>query len=520
MKDFVNKIDAEKVATLSKALALIGVAFAVVLIAGSLVIRENNVPLLGALPPGDTAKIADALQGAGIPYTLQSGTIHVARSARYDAMLKLAENGLPKSPVKGYEILNELGSFTTSSKMFDATFLRAKEGELARTISAANHISSARVHISKEPAAIGGRSLTVKASVFVIPKTSISQSQANTIRFLVSSSVPGLDITNVALSDNDGNLWGSDSQKDSAIDAQKIEANLSLKALRLLESHVGKGNARVEVTVDRSVETQRTSEKIVKPREKVEISVLAEKQSETSSAPARGVGVASNLPDGAANGESNASGQSNHINNQRINYDYSTLSRDTEKESGDISRISAAVLINSNSVEPENFDSALISDIVSSALGLREIRGDKISVALLPFAAATEQVQPTAVAPGVLSDFDATSVSIVAITLFFASGLILIIFRQIKNLATPSTNQPQLDNSSGHIPTIFDGDSYVDSSAHRDELPPIDHGFVNAEESSNQHSIDDLQVLIEEKTPETLEILGTWLNPASEKKGA
>ena len=49
--------------------------------------------------------------------------------------MALAAKGLPAGGPAGYEILDNLSGFGTTSQMFDAAYWRAKEGELARTIT-------------------------------------------------------------------------------------------------------------------------------------------------------------------------------------------------------------------------------------------------------------------------------------------------------------------------------------------------------------------------------------------------
>ena len=56
-------------------------------------------------------------------------------AARDRIRMALAAKGLPAGGPAGYEILDNLSGFGTTSQMFDAAYWRAKEGELARTIT-------------------------------------------------------------------------------------------------------------------------------------------------------------------------------------------------------------------------------------------------------------------------------------------------------------------------------------------------------------------------------------------------
>ena len=62
--------------------------------------------------------------------------------------MDLAAQNLPQQGGAGYEILDEMSGFSTTSQMFDAAYWRAKEGELARTILSIPSVRSARVHLT------------------------------------------------------------------------------------------------------------------------------------------------------------------------------------------------------------------------------------------------------------------------------------------------------------------------------------------------------------------------------------
>ena len=79
----------------------------------------------------------------------------------------LAGQGLPANSGTGYELLDGLSGFGTTSQMFDAAYWRAKEGEIARTILANPLIRAARVHIAQAPTKAFQPEQKAKASVTV-----------------------------------------------------------------------------------------------------------------------------------------------------------------------------------------------------------------------------------------------------------------------------------------------------------------------------------------------------------------
>jgi flagellar M-ring protein FliF len=130
--------------------------------------------------------VVAALEQRGVPYEVRGGAILVPMAQRDALRMTLASEGLPPNSVQGYELLDGLSGFGTTSQMFDAAYWRAKEGELARTIVASPDIASARVHIANSTANPFQRDVTPSASVSVTTTgQGLSPVQARALRHLV-----------------------------------------------------------------------------------------------------------------------------------------------------------------------------------------------------------------------------------------------------------------------------------------------------------------------------------------------
>ena len=70
----------------------------------------NQTPVYAGLAEGDKAAVADALQAAGIPYSIDrdSGNIDVAEDDVHKARMMLAGQGLPKAAPGGDAVLSSL----------------------------------------------------------------------------------------------------------------------------------------------------------------------------------------------------------------------------------------------------------------------------------------------------------------------------------------------------------------------------------------------------------------------------
>ena len=124
------------------------VMFSAVLMLARIASTPGMSLLFAGLESGPAGEIVSALEQRGVRYDVRGGSIFVDAARRDELRMTLASEGLPSGSAKGYELLDGLSGFGTTSRMFDAAYWRAKEGELARTIVSHSSISSARVHIA------------------------------------------------------------------------------------------------------------------------------------------------------------------------------------------------------------------------------------------------------------------------------------------------------------------------------------------------------------------------------------
>ena len=111
-------------ATLAMFLAILGLAR----LAGT----PNMALLYSGLDGTAAGDVVTALDAQGVTYEVRGDAIYVDESLRDNLRMVLAGQGLPATGGTGYELLDSLSGFGTTSQMFDAAYWRAKEGELAR----------------------------------------------------------------------------------------------------------------------------------------------------------------------------------------------------------------------------------------------------------------------------------------------------------------------------------------------------------------------------------------------------
>lgn len=110
--------------------------FAAILALSSIASRPSLSLLYAGLSGDSAGQVLAALDQQGVSYEVRGELIYVEGAQRDALRMALASQGLPATGGSGYELLNSLSGFGTTSQMFDAAYWRAKEGELARTIAA------------------------------------------------------------------------------------------------------------------------------------------------------------------------------------------------------------------------------------------------------------------------------------------------------------------------------------------------------------------------------------------------
>ncbi|MEN8872617.1 MAG: flagellar basal-body MS-ring/collar protein FliF, partial [Pacificibacter sp.] len=350
---------------------------------------------LDASTAGDVVK---TLETRGVAYDIRGGSIFVPNTQRDELRMTLASEGLPANSSSGYELLDSLTGFGTTSQMFDAAYWRAKEGELARTIVSSAQIQTARVHIANPSSQPFKRQIAATASVTVTANSGrISGERAKALKYLVASAVAGLSAEDVAVIDGrSGAVISGDDHMSGAAQGTDREKELKQNIEHLLEARVGVGRAIVEVSVENETDHETIVETKFDPEGRVAIS--SEIEENTTSSSDRGgnaVTVASNLPagDGAQTGEASSN---NSTTRERINYEVSEMRRELQRSPGAIKRLTVAVLV--DGIRTENADTqaaewqprtdselAALRELVASVVGFDEARGDVITIKTMEF---------------------------------------------------------------------------------------------------------------------------------------
>ena len=504
--------------------ATIGV-FVAVLGLARLATQPGMALLYAGLEGAQAGEVIQALDQRGIAYEVRGDAIYVDATRRDETRMGLAAQGLPTNSAAGYEMLDGLTGFGTTSQMFDAAYWRAKEGELARTIMASPHVRFARVHISQGATQPFRRAEQGSAAVTVTPAAGpLTPPQAQALRFLVASAIAGLGPENVTVIDSNGGLVVGGEEGPATVAADRAE-QLRRNVQRLLEARVGLGRAVVEVNIDTVTDRETITERLIDPSTRTAVSQETEQRNNTSS-DTRGsaVSVASNLPDGDAAPGDGRSESREQSSRERIAWEVSQTSRAVERGPGAIRRLSVAVLLDGVrspgadgtpqwAPRPEEELSAL-RELVASAVGFDAARGDVITLRSLQF----EPVADMGGTPGVaswLAMLDVMGLIRLAALALVALFLALFVLRPIlrgngggDSGGGGSDNRLE-DLALPGFPTMLPMSPALTGE--------IDGDFSGGGGESSSDPVERMRQLIAERQDETLEILRSWMEEPEER---
>jgi flagellar M-ring protein FliF len=438
-------------------------------------------PLFTSLTAKESGEVINTLTAAGIPYRLDNNTggVLVPGEKVYQARLKLAEQGLPKSSGFGLEIIEGEAGLGTSQFIEGARYHHALETELGRTIASLQPVQSARVHLAvpKSTVFLGKRQApTASVLLQLYPGRSLEQNQVSAIVHLVASSIPELEASRVTVVDQRGRLLNSpDDAKDNALSARqldylrRIEDGYVERIEGLLAPMLGPGRVRATVTADVDFAEREETQEIFDPAATAVRSEQVAEDRRSGDALAGGIpgalsnqppptvaqpspaAVAANAPaDQAAAAMAPATSASESIRRTR-NFEVDRTLTHTRQAVGTIRRLSVAVLVDekrttaadgtvtTTRLSPEEL--ADLTRLVRDAVGFNEQRGDSVSLSNVAF--YQDPAPGAAEEPGLFASPAVQSIGRQALAAALILGVALVLVRPLlKALAGSGTAIP------------------------------------------------------------------------------
>lgn len=362
--------------------------------------REGQVVLYRHLTPEDLAASSAELSRAGIPHETREerGILLVPEGMVAHARMVLAEAGLPRTgtfPVPGFELFDRT-SLMTSDFLQRTQYLRALQGELARSIMTLTPISHVRVHLTvPEPTIFEEQRQPATASVIIAlkPGRLLSPSQVKAIVFLVARSVEGLRPENIVIVDTKGQLlWSGEEGDFLGLETAgaylrlrwQVERALKQRLQRLLDETLGVGKAVAQVSVELETEKRESQSESFLPQNgqgqgvAVRERIVTESYQAKGQSPAQGVaGTTSNLQLLPPPSPPLLLGGNYTKQIQEREYRLSRKVERMEKVPGAIKRLSVSVLVKKDLSEKER---GALEKAIASAVGIDPRRGDTVTL--------------------------------------------------------------------------------------------------------------------------------------------
>ncbi|MFA5384603.1 MAG: flagellar basal-body MS-ring/collar protein FliF [Eubacteriales bacterium] len=367
----------------------VGVIFCV-FFAYILLNHTSYAPLFTGLDPNEAGSMVEKLKEQNVPYRLsdQGKTILVPEKQVYETRIGLASSGA-LGQGEGFELFDQTKLGITDFEQ-QVQYQRALQEELRRTITQLDEVEQARIHLVLPQKSVFIEQESPSSASIVLklkPMVVLKPNQIKGIVDLAVGSVEGLKPENVHVVDTNGNVL--DVEEKSSIAGGMMEQHqvktsyenaMEKRIQTMLEKIFGMGKTVVMVTADLDFNKQEIQADTYQQGPIVSEQLIKENVSSSES---------SGVPGTTSNSE--VSQQTENGKTPRIETirNYQPISRQEKiyPAVGNLQRLSIAVAVDarlSQDIEQQ------ITNVVSSAAGLNQSRGDQLTISTLAFDKSSE----------------------------------------------------------------------------------------------------------------------------------
>ncbi len=389
--------------------AILGAGAGAAAILVAILLRVGGQPtslLYANLDLKEAGQITAQLDQSGVKYEVKGdgSTIFVDRDKVASTRLLLSGKGLPTSGSVGYEIFDSAPALGQTDFVQTLNRQRALEGELARTIRSIQGVSFVRVHLVLPRHQLFEEDAEQPSASILIATGAgrVGAEQVRAIRNLVAGAVPELKPERVSITDQQGELLAAEG--DGAVDGAgggertQVEERIRRTVKDIVEGVVGPGHARVQVTADVDMAAVTTQSEHFDPDGQVVRSTQTsdEKSNELKANPAGATSASQNVPGAAPPASGSGDTSNTGKQDETTNYEISKTTTTEVRQPGQVKRLSVAVAVDGTTAAPVHGhpgpytprtaeEMRRIEQLVRSAMGYDDKRGDQLSVVNVPF---------------------------------------------------------------------------------------------------------------------------------------
>ncbi|MDB4989878.1 MAG: fliF, partial [Myxococcaceae bacterium] len=376
---------------------------------------------------------------------------------------------------QGFELFDQQ-KFGESEFSEQVKYHRALEGELTRTITALAGVENARVHLvlpSRSVFVNSENTASASVALKMKPGAKLSREQTKGLVHLIASSVRGLSPEAVTIIDNSGRrLSGGEDESETASNSLEFQRSYERAQERslqqILDATVGPGRAMVRVAAEVSFAHEEMTEERVDPNMVAARSFqITEERNSASTSTSGGVPGAVGTLEGADTKLSGTTDNGITRRSETRNFEISKTVRRAVEPVGRVMRLSVAVVVDGTYkgkgdkrtfVTRPAAELATIKNVVATAAGTKEERGDKITVECVPFAEQAPEIVaelPTGFDAVVKKNLPLVAGGVGALLLVAVGGTIFFMTRKKKrepliDLKLSAETPPQLKVETAH----------------------------------------------------------------------
>ncbi len=374
---------------------------------------KDYQPLLTNIPTEQVSLLVDKLNKLNVPFQLRDDgkTIAVPKDLLHSTQMTLmSELGSSKIGTVGLELFDKQ-DFGVNSYAQKINYQRALQGELMRAVNTLSAVKQSKIILAlpnKKTFLEEGGQPSASVVVELQPGKTLGEDQIRGIRYLISSSVEGLDPDRVTVVDDRGKMLSRHGDGVAGGSSEimelkkKTEADLEERIEAILSKVVGHGKviARVDASLNNKV--SQSVEESVDP----EKTAIKSQQSEEESLdgrrtnPAGVPGSRANLP-GAEDAGQVGFNQEVKKEIKTTNFEVPKTVRNIKEAAGGLERVSVAVLVDGFETSTTKEDGTVekkwnprsaeeiqkYETLVKSAIGFNTGRGDSVKVENIQFIA-------------------------------------------------------------------------------------------------------------------------------------
>ena len=359
------------------------IIFSVVLLAtllGALFYLYNKDSYEFLLSTSDStvsANVINQLKSEGIKYDVKGESIYVS-GVNTDALkLELSGQGYLDSSSSNIELFSS--PLFISEKQENTLIQKDLESNIAAAIKSYNEVTDAKVILTLgQQSSFKNDNIASTAAIQLKLRTSLSAKQVKSIQEFVAAAVPNLSSTDVVITDTNNNLLSSNTDntsiEDSTAYTKSLEDKISSQVSELLSSAFPNTKFNVISRVEVNFDQTKIEKETVSSGPDTVVSKETHTEKVYNSTGGSVAGTESNVPGyETPNNESNVLSESS---SEITNYELNTTKEQITKQP-EITRINVAVTADKalSAVDTEK-----IRELVETASGYNEKRGDKVSV--------------------------------------------------------------------------------------------------------------------------------------------